>query len=540
MDIETENNEEVFVDVFHELSHPTKNKRDPKTVRLAAVSAAIREVIQGDMTASKVYVKTLTTLEGAWNYIKTEKMSSDVAQDALMTKVALLQLVSATVPYIESPSLVGATLSRASQTIRGVVADAIRLGDEAVLEETKDDLGSVSSVLRAACRASVQIMKIIPSSTDEKNIKQFLIPCLVSLFRDRRTKVRKAAQDGVVELLLQSDFDSLCHPVIIKTMTTFIHTELKKVKKNPTNQALFDLVQVLPFVERSILHLDYSLLCKSIMELLTVLMHDQSSATAEDYVAVAKIREATPKVQVIAVLLSSVDTMLADESESRKAFLDEFSARVAASLLQSKPNVAFRQGSAESTVLVQAQTQFGQTLLAATRRTLVSNLSIGVRLLPVCVQMTVALCRPDEDDPNDSSVGNVLLVDLTSVFRETLPLLVDDESAHNCVAKSVERLEQILLPIYKSTWPLGLKCLAIVLKHAHQILSIRTNVAELVRIRSEMEVGSDLQYVAEDALSTLVQGIGLEECWEMLDFQPDESMPGRSFSDRPSLLCLTS
>ena len=66
------------------LSMRIQNKRDPRSIRLAAVTAAIVEIVGEELSPTKVYASTVTTLEGT---LKLE------GSDSLSTQVALLELL---------------------------------------------------------------------------------------------------------------------------------------------------------------------------------------------------------------------------------------------------------------------------------------------------------------------------------------------------------------------------------------------------------------------------------------------------------------
>ena len=219
--MDLEDGKRPFTEVLHDMAHP-KKKRDPRVVRLAAVTSAITEVLgKQDCSASKIYAKTVTAIEGALS------SSNGTVEESISTQQALLQLLSTTIPYVNPPSIVIATLPLVSRVLRAIVSSTRAIGDETVLE-TKDELGGVISVLRWTCRASSEVCKCLEPRADDKAVKQFLLGTLVTLMRDRRVKVRKGAQEGVLEILLLQETDRKCHPVITKTLTAYVHNEIKK------------------------------------------------------------------------------------------------------------------------------------------------------------------------------------------------------------------------------------------------------------------------------------------------------------------------
>ena len=157
MDVEEDR---AFGDVIQELAQPVR-KRDPRAVRLAAVTCAILDVVDNHSSASQVYAKIVATLEG------TLTSESTHIADSLSTLVALLELLSTTVPYVSPPAILGATLPLTSRVLCSIVSSTQTIGDTVVLE-TKDELGGVNAVLRWVCRASSEVLKCLNLDADEK------------------------------------------------------------------------------------------------------------------------------------------------------------------------------------------------------------------------------------------------------------------------------------------------------------------------------------------------------------------------------------
>ena len=521
MDFEPET--PTFDQVLQALAKPAR-KRDPRAVRLAAVTSAIVEVIpsgDGVCTASNVYAKVVTTLEGT--------LTSERKGENLPTQAALLELLSTIVPYVEPRSILAATLPLTSRVLRAIVSYIQGISDEVVME-TKDELGGANATLRWTCRASGQVLKYLGTGSDEKAVKQLLLGTLVALFSDRRPKVRKAAHGVALEVLCAKEMGLECHPVIAKTITSYVHNNLAKVKKSQDVESFNKLLRLFPFLERSVLFLNYSKLGTDIMELLTTLMKVEHVSSVSDFVVNTKVHEVAPKVMTIEGLLSIVATMLGNDSEERTRSLDEFAPRVLASLLKAKVSLIFRQGSAEYEVLEKARINFGQVVMAAFRRVTDTNLELSCRLFPLTVQMVISLSCPRDEAPNDATVADALFVELTQMFRTNLPTIIGAglASLPRCLEDVLRHTEQVMLPVFRATWSVSLKCLAVLLQHIHECIPINGSVEKIIDLGKLVPRGSPLKQVTEDAFSTLAQGVGIEKCWSWIRFHSNEKKDGRS------------
>jgi hypothetical protein len=521
--------DQSFSDVLNDLRSPAK-KRDPRSIRLAAVTSALVDVAangQGDdsVTASKVYASTVTALEGTLQ----SKEGGQVA-DSLATQVALLELLQITVSHVTQFAILKATLPLTSRVLRGVVASTEAVSADMTLE-TKDELGGINAVLRWACRASTEVLKRLDASADDKAVKQFFGGTLLTLFKDRRPKVRKAAYNGVVELLQVED-GSACHPAIVRSTTAHVHTEFTKAQREKKNQneTLTDLLHLISFLERAIVNLDHAKIGTDIMELLATLFQVESNSAA-DFVAMVKVKESTPKVLAISALLSTVLVLLEDSSADRKQALDGFSTRVLASLLQAKPSLVFRNGSSEVEILQRGRTVMGQTILTACQRIADSNAELACKLTPLAVQHTLLLSQPSDEDPDDTTVAETLMVELTKLFRAKLPALIASkpQGLDKSLKDLLQGMQQVMQTSHRPDWSVSLKCLVVLLEQLHACgHDISDCVESLVELHTDVPSGSASQLAVEDAVSTLIQGVGVEAFWQWIQWQAPEASSKRT------------
>jgi hypothetical protein len=518
--------DQSFSDILNDLRNPAK-RRDPRSIRLAAVTSALVDVAgagsgDADVSAAKVYAATVTALEGTLQ----SKDNGQVA-DSLATQVALLELLHITVPHVAPVAILKATLPLTSRVLRAVVASTESVGADSTVMETKDELGGINALLRWACRASTEVLKRLDATADDKTVKQLFVGTLLTLFRDRRPKVRKAAYNGAIELLQMED-GYACHPAIARSTTAHVHSELSKAQRDKKNQneTLGELLHLLSFLERAIVYLDFAKVGTDIMELLAALFLVDGSSSAADFVAMVKVKEATPKVLAIVALLSTVLVLLEDTSMDRKSALDGFSTRVLASLLQAKPSLVFRNGSSEEEILQRGRTLFGQTILAACQRVNDANAVLACKLTPLAVQVILLLSRPSDEDPDDVTVAETLMVDLTRLFRTKLPALIvsKPQGLDKCLKDLLQGMQQVMQSSHRPGWSVSLKCLVVLLQQLYACGHEFSDCVEsLVQLHSEVPSGSPSQLAVRDAVSSLIEGVGVEVFWKWVRWQAPEA-----------------
>jgi ribosomal RNA-processing protein 12 len=265
-----------FADVIQTLTGTNKKTRDPRSKRLAAVTAAIVEIAAASsqneerpaeaVTAALVYSHTMTALEGTLSSSSklqghdgaaTAAAAAAVVGESLATQVALLELLATTVPYVATPSrgVLVATLPLTSRILRAIVVTCQAVDTSSLLTETMDELGSVNAVLRATCRATSQILQqLVQTGTAttaslpaqfSKFVSDFYQETLLTLLHDKRPKVRKAALQGALEVLASGQGGNRSSSswnrnnattlnLIRKSTTTLLHAILQQTLKETT------------------------------------------------------------------------------------------------------------------------------------------------------------------------------------------------------------------------------------------------------------------------------------------------------------------
>ena len=651
---------ETFEDVINDLKIRSKTSRDPRTVRLSSVTSALVDVIQGDITASKVYASAVTTLEAT---LKTNnnnnendgdtdmnQQQEEIVVDSLITQCALLELLRLTIPHVSSSTL-SATITVTSRVLRATVASCQTATG---IMETQDELGSINAVLRGTCRTTTEYLRCLPpNSTIEKHIKHLLYGTLLTLFQDQsRTKVRKAAQNGLCELLIYANNNnnnnnnndmeksSACHPIISKSIVSYIHSHLDTIlrKSNKMEELIHndhertEFLNILSFLQRSIIYMDHVKLSSSgsgsggastsntssntasmkigsdIMEILmillqsvdrTLMMASGNDGASNNYVASFSKKDSTSKITTINAIFATIWTMLSNNNNNKndgsnndddgEGFSSsyggtsssssqkhqsssssssssnnniEFATRVLASLLQTRPSLVFRDGSANVELLQAGKILYGQVVLAASQRVVVvvdandddhEAMKRGCKLLPLSVQMIVQLSRPvvsdsTTHDGSSATVAETLMVELTQLFRTKLGAMYKRANSSSstdmmslyktCTKDCLRAMEMILQQdtYYKETYGVSLKALAVLLQQIAVASAgeqddgdalVAACVERLFKQRTNPTTVADddkqTQAAVDDAISSLIQGVGLERFWKWVDWYPSDS-----------------
>ncbi|GKY91986.1 hypothetical protein MPSEU_000170200 [Mayamaea pseudoterrestris] len=505
-----------FGDMLKQL---TISRRDPRSIRLAAVASALMDVSnESNATAvspNQVFAKTVTALEGTLTNLNAS--TSKNVSDNIATQVALLELLSLTVPCLANGAIVTSTLPLTARVLNALVAFA----SQAAVLETKDELGGVNALLRWTCRAVAQVLIKIQPSADANLVKKLTMETLLTLMNDKRPKVRKEAASGVAQVLTAAQ----CHQSVRKATFQYAHVMASNVRKTPNDQAaLVEIVHLLSFLETAIFTLpNYSKLLQDVMEVFVVLVQvDASHATTLDFAAVAKVKESTPKILAINAVLAFVNAALHDADETRAAPLNELAPRVLASLLQAKASLVFRVGAADHDLLERGQTLWGQCLLASCSRVVDTKPEIALKLLPLALQVIVNLSKPTESNHEDSSVAQELMVGTTQFFRQSLVKLFGQPKGDltKCLSDSLANVAHVTDPLYRPTWSVSLRAFALLIQLSHEHIDVKQYVGSLLALRNQAPAGSPSQHAVEEAFASLVQGVGIEVCWGWIDWQP--------------------
>ena len=500
-----------------------RTSRDPRARRLASVAEALLETAASPCRASQIYVQGMTALEGT---ILREAHDASQVNESLGTQVALLEVLSQTIPHVEPSQIIAATLAVPSRVFRSMVSFCQSIDTTAL--DTEDELGGVSSVLRSVSKACGQIaLKLHQTTPDQKIVAQFWKGTNLALLSDSRPKVRKAAATAILEAVVN---DETCLPLIRRTTEDYVCRHLKHSRRHVADHGGKDLQELLPlvaFLEKYVAHVETENVLVDVMELLTALIQAETEAvtgatattSTTDFVALAKQKKRTDggvPLAVITSLLGVINAALEEVSE--KPWKSQFASRAVASLLTAQPTWIFRPGVTEASTIALGRTVWGQTLIIGSRRILDddSQMEKASKILPVVVRMVLLLAKPsDEADEEEASVAFQLVVDLTQFFREFLSTL-KSKGAEKSIEAILLSLEQVLGTVYRPTWAVSLKCFAVCLQYCEDSAYASRQVESLIQHRNDPSASAAAKMAIEDALSTLVQSAGLEKVWSWL------------------------
>ncbi len=525
-----------FTEVVTNLKGLSK-QRDPRSVRVGTAIAALTDVVEGEVTPGKIYASTVTTLEGTLH--KDHGGNVGVIVDSLSTQAALLKILGVVVPHV-SPATLGATIGLTSRVLRGAVSSSLYiLGTQEsettttttnTLLDTNDGLGALSMVLSEACQAAGEVLRHIPPSlTDEAAVKNLVAGTLIRLLQDSRQKVQNSAKDALNGLLLMNS--PRCHSAILKTTTKYVDMHINNYLKRPSNQTeIQNLIELTGFLGRSLVSLNFTEIGGRLMTILVDLLNQESMSSSARPVFVANSHGSTLKILTMNSILSAILSLLeADDDIGMKTTekINTFASRVLASLVQARPTLAFREGAAEIDLLESGRTIYGEILLSSTQRVLGSRstVEIGAKLLPMVLQHLITLSRPIEaDDTEGNDVAETLFAEVSQLFRVQLVALykespvLHESCSHNCLRV----LRSVVVANdggFDETYTPVLKCLALLLQQMKLEQEDESQcIKSLIDLRCNDKIDKNLQRHIEDAFSSLIQGIGLEKFWNVIDF----------------------
>ena len=496
------------------------SNRDPRKVRLASATSVLVDLVEGEVNAGKIYSALLATLEGI---LHQEHQEARSVIDSLATQIALIELFSIILPYVSS-AFMCRTLTHASRVLRSVISScqSVNLDQtRKAMLETKDGLGAISSLLCASVRGIAALISKLPPSTDPKPMKQ-LVNALLSLLKDRRTEVRAESRKSVC-LLLKSINSRPCHGLVFDGTSKYIQLQLDGFEGGTTGTDSQDFIDLLGFLQVCMSSLDFSTIGSVLMEILAGLLSGCLSAPSITPAFVSKSSNVTSSFLTINAILSTVLNLLEEDMTGvKKDKLDNFAARVLATLIQAKVSLVFREGTTDWDILKSARTICGQVILSATQRLLsLPENETGFKLLPLALQHVVSLSRPPEV-ANDIDVGTTLFVEISQLFRSGLAPMRDSqrESHQQCFNECLDAMKVIIQPVFEPTWSFSLKALAILLQQMNfEWKSVKSFVYFLIDRRCSMIENYETQAAFDDAFSALVQGIGIEHFWNEISLK---------------------
>jgi len=507
--------QESFLEVLNSLTELSRS-RDPRSVRIASVASALIEVVEGEITPGKVYASTVTTLEGTLHQVQDE---ANLVLDSLVTQAALLNILGAAVPYVSS-SVVTGTIGLTSRVLRGIVSSclSILVSDDAqgALLDTKDGLGAISTVLCNACATTAEVLRNLSNTTEDSVIRQLLHGTLMRLLQDPRQKVQNSAKDALSGLLLMKS--PSCHPSILKTTTKYVNAQIDSyMKRSSKHGKSQNMIEILGFLNSSLISMDFAEIGGRIMHILVKIMNEESSSVS------AKSHASTLQVLTVNAILSTMLSLLeADEDveEDRLGKVNAFAARILATLVQARPTLFFKEGAAELDLLESGRTIYGQVMLSASQRLLIDNetVDVGVKLTPLVFQQLISLSRPVEED-SEAAIAETLFVEASQLIRiQMLQLKDKNYEAHDkCTRDCVRVMTTVMQSPFDEAYAPILKPLALMLQQSDAEEIVSEIAVSFLDLRCDLVVSDRSRGAAQEALAVLVEGIGVEKFWRVVD-----------------------
>jgi NUC173 domain len=495
--------------MIHKLISQGKNlgNNEPRVLRLVTVASALMEVHQKQSSASENF-KAMNPAE--W-YASTVSALQGENLD-LASQVALLELLTMILPHVASSTLV-ATFPITSRTIRAIVTSC-RMSEMNNSNSQNDSIATgILSALKLCCRVACLLLQNIKSSTIQSiDVQKFLQGTMMVLWEDKDTRISKAAQKISTELLqsIGDGTENSCCQFLVNIWTEFSIKHLSF--PNTLTQVPKSMIDILRWLTNTIFYLNVEKLSTKVMELFMMTLQPKED---DSQLFVARVQGSALQQQralLANLTLNLLIFMLEDRDYENQAWIDQFASRVVASLLQCKPRIMFGSGSTmEQDVII----LYGKTLMVGCER---CDPTINRKLLPLSLQMIVQFSKPDPAS-NSIAIAEGVLPELTKFIRTHL---MEEESGilNDCFQDLVLALEVVLQPIYKPTWSVSLLPLAMILqvkpdeKSCHEIVSV------LVR-RYEEESLASLKQAIEEAVATIIQGVGLERFWKWISWKDD-------------------
>jgi ribosomal RNA-processing protein 12 len=509
--------ESSFFQVLENLNG-LSNKRDHRLLRLASVTAALKDVSGGDPSAAKFFAAAVETLEGT---LHQKHQEADTILDSLSTQTALLDIISLTIAHV-APATLAATASLSSRALRCVVHSWQSFGiqeAQSVIFDTQDGLGGISALLCSSCKDVSGLLRHLPIAADDNTVANLTRSTLLSLLKDSRPRVKSAAISELCGLLAM-DLPK-CHNIVHKETTKYVKKEMERsLKSTVEEEASRDLVDLLGFLQHAIIFIDFTTIGTHLMEVLISLLAACSSSSSNRPVFVTKLGDTRRQILTINSILSTILAMLEHEvSGPKEKTLCAFASRVLASLVQVQPTLAYRHGEVENDLLESGRSIFGQVMLSSCERLFAGGeAKTASKLLPLTIHHVVNLSRPS-DSLLDNVVAETLMPELSQLLRMQLRDLKTTEPVihEKCCRDSLTAMEIVLQSSFQPTWMVSLKPLVILLQQMNpRNEKVQVCIETMLILRCQISEDTNFHHSIDDAISSLVQEIGIEQFWDQI------------------------
>ena len=543
----------------HLLHPPASNRRDPRTVRLSAATAALIETVHerrrqgGDgntdaVLPAELFLCALTALQGTLSSASDAADRGTGGQDVAATQHPLLEIVRLSVPYVSSANAVlyVSQFPALGRTLRGVTTAAIATHDVA---ETRDGLGGINALLRQLIRTAAASLSALSNATAhgaalsqkvEKDALRLFHATVLTQFDDNRAKVRKEAHASALELVATTRFAG---EQIGEYSKAVLEAFLKQLdgessssggNSNVHSEAYGKVMHLLSFLERTMSIVRVDILVQLGEVLVRLIAGVAAAATATSS---SKMGATTAESQALSTYARMVGGALLclvagierdgdededDETDSAAA-IRQLAQRVLASLLQLHlPSLGqeCRPAHAQCLVscccsLVGSSPENGKGDAA--------SIAIVTKLLPLTASTLVEL------SDGEAGIAEAVCAELgrwvRSCFTVVAAAVPSDAAATKSVGDCIEALSKLMHHRFRHNWEVNLPVLAgavvaVAERHGREaaededgstltIQMVGPTVKGLVRLRSDVNDGAS-RHAIENAVSVVIAGIGME------------------------------
>ena len=561
-DIGDEHTSTDFGTVLDHLLHPpASHRRDPRTVRLSAATAALIETVHerrrqgGDgntdaVLPAELFLCALTALQGTLSSASDAADRGTGGQDVAATQHPLLEIIRLSVPYVSSANAVlyVSQFPALGRTLRGVTTAAMATHDVA---ETRDGLGGINALLRQLVRTAAAALSALSNATAhgaalsqkvEKDALRLFHATILTQFDDNRAKVRKEAHASALELVATTRFAG---EQIGEYSKAVLEAFLKQLdgessssggNSNVHSEAYGKVMHLLSFLERTMSMVRVDILVQLGEVLVRLIAGVTAAATATSS---SKMGATTAESQALSTYSRMVGGALlclvagierdGDEGEgdndetNSAATIRQLAQRVLASLLQLHlPSLGQECRPAHAQCLVSCCC----SLLGSSPENGngdAASMAIAAKLLPLTASTLVEL------SDGEAGVAEAVCAELgrwvRSCFTVVAAAVPSDAAATKSVGDCIEALSKLMHHRFRHNWEVNLPALAgavvaVAERHGREavededgttltIQMVGPTVKGLVRLRSDVNDGAS-RHAIENAVSVVIAGIGME------------------------------
>ena len=490
------------------------SSRDPRLVRLSSVTAAIVHVINNEgleVKAPRVYTTAVVTLEGT---LPKKYAGMNQFLDTVNTQIALLQLMHLVLPLLDK-SIVNASFVPVGRVIRNLmdlIGSTVMARQEANL---KDETDCIATLLSTAGKTSSTLIRCIsnpPIYVDEKVVRTFFRDTLLALLKGGSQRVCKAARYSIGDLLSMDN--PKCHACVVEDVNSFLASSLEMIStaRDPA-QMCREMTWALDLVRSNFMFLDSSV-AQQLLQVLVSLV-DQHNTGSEDFVL--NTRDSSSVVLAMNSVLSAVTNLLDCEVDEDR--VNDFSGKAMATLLQVEPRHILCAANLETRYA--GCDLLAQAILVCARRLIFADAAKAAVLLPLSIHRLFSLANDHWKSDTASPVASKWFFQLSQIIRVHLAAMkAKDSAAHaKCCEASFHVAYQVVGTKEQCASQGAVICLAeLILQVDPRVEIVKKTVKAMIYRRDTAGTLSASTAALEDAIFRVIQGLGIEQFWRLVDF----------------------